>query len=448
MTPNTLSLITRLQKILSENAQRRNVLHSQFLETQHNTLQHLSELINLQITAVDGSPDSHIEAPKQNLPVLFDRTQLEEFATRSMAKCFGPEFLIYEGRRHPRIPNGDLLLMSRILEIDGQRHHFDRPSSIVCEYDVPQEAWYFRSQENMSLPYSVWMEIALQPCGFLSAYLGTSLMYPEMDYFFRNLDGNSRVLRKIDMRGKTITTHARLLSTVASGSTIIQKFEFTCSCQDEPVFSGESIFGFFPPQTMANQVGLDGGKKVLPAYETEGKGLAGNWIDLTDPDQSSLFFNQKPDRPDYNLAGGQLNYLDRVFISADANAGKPGYIFAVKDNNPHSWFYSCHFFEDPVMPGSLGVEAICEAMQLYALQHDLGRQFHSPQFGLSSDLALTWKYRGQIQPGTRQMKIEVDINDVIIHPDQVIIEGNASLWADTIRIYELQHIAICLTEGA
>ena len=78
---------------------------------------------------------------------------------------------------------------------------------------------------------SILLEIALQPCGVLSAWLGTQLRFPNVDFFFRNLDGDVHISRKIDLRGKTIHTNAMLTRTIFSGSTIIQHFEFELTCE-------------------------------------------------------------------------------------------------------------------------------------------------------------------------------------------------------------------------
>ncbi len=452
MPKDPLEINARLQQMLRENAQKANPLHSQFLRLQETSLEQIASLIEMQIDLAGGGvqPEAVAQAKSQpaGKPPLFTRRQLEEFATGSMARCFGAEFEIYEHRRHPRIPNTDLLLMSRVLEISGQRHNFEQTSSILVEYDVPVDAWFYRNENFSSLPYSIWMEIALQPCGFLSAYLGTPLLFPDVDFYFRNLDGSARILSDADMRGETIACRAVLLSTVASGSTVIQKFTFECSCRGQVVFEGQSIFGFFPPETMAAQAGLDAGKSVPPAYESLAQtGLPGEWFNFADPALAAVSFSALPQRPYEHLAGGQLHFLDRVFI-AEPRPGQPGpYLYGLRANDPQAWFYTCHFHQDPVMPGSLGVEAILEAIQLYALRAGLGKQFHSPRFGPALDQPMSWKYRGQILPTHRQMKLEVQVTAIQTTPEQVTILANASLWADATRIYETKNAAVCLREA-
>jgi 3-hydroxymyristoyl/3-hydroxydecanoyl-(acyl carrier protein) dehydratase len=448
MPIDPLEINTRLQQILREHAQNANPLHSQFLRMQETSLEQVASLIEMQIGLAGGGAQAlPAIQPAAGREALFTRRQLEEFATGSMAKCFGAEFQLYEQRRHPRIPNGDLLLMSRVLEIHGKRHNFDQPSSILVEYDVPVDAWYYRNENFSSLPYAIWMEIALQPCGYLAAYLGTSLLFPNVDFYFRNLDGSARILSDADVRGATIACRAVLLSTIASGSTIIQKFSFECSCRGQVVFEGQSIFGFFPPETMAAQAGLDAGKAVQPLYETLAQaGLPGEWVNFTDPLTAGIF-SPPAHRPYEHLAGGQLHFLDRVFIAEPGPDRPHPTLYGLRANDPQAWFYACHFFGDPVMPGSLGVEAILEAVQLYALRAGLGSQFRSPRFGLPLDRPLSWKYRGQILPSHRQMKVEVQVTGVEQTPEQVTILANASLWADATRIYEVKNAAVCLGEA-
>ncbi|MDR3573810.1 MAG: hypothetical protein P4L50_08115 [Anaerolineaceae bacterium] len=447
MTFNTSTISARLQQILQENAQRASTIHADFLHSQQSALEQTAALIELQIGAVQGINTAEVEVQAAQPKALFDKNKLIEFATGSMARCFGPEFNLYEGRRHPRIPNGDLMLMDRVIAISGQRLHFDKPSSIVTEYDVPADAWFFRDNAYPYIPFSVWMEIAMQPCGYLSAYLGSNLLCPEVDFYFRNLDGNGHILKNNDVRGKTILCKAKLLSTVNSNNTIIQKFEFELSCMGEILFTGGSIFGFFTPEAMANQVGLDGGKTVLPIYEKVGhSGLAGEWIDLSG---SSDYFLAAANTPYYRLSVKHLNFLDRVFIASNSDAlQKPGYIYAIKDNDPQAWFYPCHFHQDPVMPGSLGVEAMLQALQVYAIQQNLGSQFKTPHFDLRINQPLIWKYRGQILPSHKQMKIEITVTKIERKPERVTIEGDASLWADTVRIYDVKHASICIEEGS
>lgn len=99
------------------------------------------------------------------------------------------------------------------------------------------------------------------------------------------------------------------------------------------------------------------------------------------------------------------------------------------------------------MPGSLGIEAILQTVQAYALQTGLGKQLHSPRFEHAVDQQLSWKYRGQILPKHQLMKVEVRIKKVEQQDSQVLIQAEASLWADAMRIYEVKNVNVRLVEA-
>lgn len=380
-------------------------------------------------------------------PVLFNERQIEEFATGSVAACFGPRFAGVEGQRVPRIPNGDLKLLSRITAISETSSGFEGVSSITAEYDVPAAPWFYTENAYPFNPYSIFMEIALQPCGFLAAYKGSFLLFPGKDLYFRNLDGQADLLRDIDLRGKTVSTQARLLSTAVFEGTIIQRFEFECACEGVVFYRGSSAFGFFTREAMLKQVGLDSGKAVLPWLEQTDQKAAR--LDLTSPAGRARYYRPpSPDRPYYRLSAGRLDLLDEVVLRPGEGRFGQGYIYATRQINPADWFYKCHFYQDAVMPGSLGIEAILQAMQVFAIEQNLGRHLKSPRFGLLFDHNLAWKYRGQITPDNRQMSLEIHLNRVEIGERQVILTGEACLWKDQLRIYEIKQVGLALYDAA
>jgi 3-hydroxymyristoyl/3-hydroxydecanoyl-(acyl carrier protein) dehydratase len=405
---NPQELLDRYLSWSEDHIHQTGQLNRDLLELRRNGLRSLADLIEAQVTAFNGG------APAR-LPALFERERLVEFAQGSIVKALGPEYSIYDGRRSPRIPNGDLLLMSRVLAITGRRGEFNIPADVTAEYEVPTQSWYFAAGSDGSLPLSVLLEIALQPCGVLSAYIGTQLRLPEVDFFFRNLDGRVTLLRELDMRGKTIVTRARLLETIFSGTTIIQHFEFDLSTDGEVFFRGRSSFGFFPPEGMAAQAGLDGGKSVKPtAHSAE---------------------VEKPVR-----APGKLSYLDGVQIDPRGGSQGAGYVFGLRRNNPADWYYACHFHQDPVMPGSLGIEAIVQAAESFA-----ARKFGpNVKMHLAVGQEVVWKYRGQVLPTNKGMSVEIHFRPQDASAPELLI-GDASLWCDDLRIYEVKGLALKAT---
>ncbi|MFK7978419.1 MAG: PfaB family protein [Saprospiraceae bacterium] len=382
---------------------------------------------------------------------LMNEKDITTFALDDLSKCFGPEFAVYDGRTVSRQPNTDLQVISRILKIDGERHYFKKPSTCYAEYDVPVDAWYYEQNSAVTMPYSVLMEIALQPCGLLGAYLGSTLKFPDKNLYFRNLDGDGEMFdlpTGTDFRGKTISNKAVLASSVALGGTILQNYTFECSIDGHVFYKGKSSFGFFPGEALASQVGLDNGQDFPAWYVSEGL-TTQNYMQIK---MDSLYgkmklFKAPANKPHYRLAGDQLLLVDKLLIAKNSGKHGKGYIHATKLVNTYDWFFTCHFYQDPVMPGSLGVEAILQAMQTFALQQDLGKAFTSPKFVQLKNHKTIWKYRGQILWKPAEMNLEVHIKAIEKRGDQLAIIGDAYLWNGTMRIYQVTDLALGIEEA-
>src|SRR5512146_2707619 len=165
-------ILDRHQEMLEESARNGRELQDRFLKSRQEGLEQVAELFFHQAEAAGGPEASAVQVRTRQPGLVYTRAQLEEFASGDVVKCLGEEFAVYNGRRTPRIPNGDLLLMDRVISIQGERFHPAPGAEIVVEYDVPADAWYYHDNSYPTMPYSVFMEIALQPCGFLSAHLG------------------------------------------------------------------------------------------------------------------------------------------------------------------------------------------------------------------------------------------------------------------------------------
>jgi 3-hydroxymyristoyl/3-hydroxydecanoyl-(acyl carrier protein) dehydratase len=453
--PSMEILSGRLLQMLRESAARSSTLHRQFLQVRQDALQHMRALIEMQIASTGLARLRPTTLTESAAPqAVFDSHQLDEFGTGQISRCLGPHFARYDGRHIPRIPNGDLKMMSRITAISGQpfttgQSKSGQPASVTAEYDVPLDSWYLRDNAYPSLPYSLYMEIALQPCGFLSAYLDTYALVPCEAFFFRNLDGSARILDvaaqegPIDLRGKTVTTRAQMLSSVVSGGTVIQRFTFELSCAGRVFYAGESTFGYFSTETMANQMGLDSGRPTQPVFCTDA-GLAQSAMRIDTRRWQAI----DPRRPHFRLSQNRLHYLDEVLFAPSAGRYGQGYLYASRPVDPRDWFYPYHFYGDPVMPGSLGVEAILEAMQAYAVAGNLGGELPDPHFTLlPGPASMTWRYRGQITQQNRLMELEIHLNGISRQAGQAVLLGDASLWVDGLRIYEIKNAAVGITQG-
>jgi 3-hydroxymyristoyl/3-hydroxydecanoyl-(acyl carrier protein) dehydratase len=131
-----------------------------------------------------------------------------------------------------------------------------------------------------------------------------------------------------------------------------------------------------------------------------------------------------------------LTMLDRITgYWPEGGAAGLGRLRAEKDVDPGAWFFKAHFFQDPVMPGSLGIEAMCQLLQWYLTnRNDVPGAHFEP---VALDEPLTWAYRGQVTPTDRLITVELEILEI---RDQTAF-AQAWLWIDGRRIYRVNRLA-------
>ena len=417
------------------------------------------------------TPIQHFEAPmvagQNRVPnqAPFTPWHMFEFATGNISKCFGPDFDIYsnkgaKGRIPPRTPCGDLQVVTQVVEVQGKRLDLKKQSSCIAEYYVPSDAWYFTKNSHEGwMPYSLIMEIALQPNGFISGYMGTTLKYPDKDLFFRNLDGSGDLIKQVDLRGKTIVNKSVLLSTTMAGGMIVQSFTFELYVKNENAavsleshdlvrhelfYKGTAVFGYFGADALTNQLGIDNGR-ITHAWYVDNETPTAKIETINLRDEHLSFYQAPVNKPHYKLAGGQMNFIDTVSIVEGGGSAGVAYIYGERTIDPTDWFFRYHFHQDPVMPGSLGVEAIIELMQTYALKNNLGKAFTNPRFTAPNSV-VKWKYRGQITPLNKQMSLDVHITEIINTAGEVRLIGDANLSKDGLRIYQVKDIVLSIVE--
>ncbi len=384
-----------------------------FLEAQRTMVRQTATLLE---AAVRGGLPSLSPAPR------FDEAAIREFARGDAERCFGPSYARFRGRRIPRLPNGDLLLMHRVIAIEGEAGVVREGAVLTSEYDVAPDAWFFRDGST-ALPYAVVMEMALQPCGFLAAYLGSTFPYPQADLYFRNLDGRGRLHHLPDLRGKRVVNRVELLGSTAAGGIIIQRYRFALSSEGRTFYEGESSFGYFTRAALEGQAGLD---TVAPWRESH---LRAQW-------ESAPF-------EALTLPRGRLHLLDRFWFGDGGERGA-GVVYAEGTVDPAAWFFEAHFYQDPVMPGSLGVEAMQQAMAAWAQWRGLGTTF-APL----GDNETVWKYRGQITREAGALRLEVHLHAVEPLDDgRWRLIGAGSLWRGERRIYAVQGLGIEVENNA
>ena len=331
------------------------------------------------------------------------------------------------GLRPPRLPGPPYHFMSRIRSVEGPYRLLRTGSRVHAEYDVPDEAWYFTDRERSVMPLAVLMEVALQPCGWLASYVGSVADGREL--MFRNLDGDIEILDEVTPRTGLIGVTVDLRSVSEFNGMIIETFGIECEADGEPLLRGTTVFGYFTAEALATQVGL-------PATDADRARVAepaGTAVDLRT--RPARYFDGPLRMPD-----DMSLMLDEVTaIRSDGGRAGLGTLRAVKHVDAGEWFFRAHFFQDPVMPGSLGVEAIAQLLRFHAIDRGVGAGLANPRFEpVAVGEPLKWKYRGQVIPTDGLITVEAEILEVT----GTTVHAEASLWVDGRRIYHLPRIGI------
>ena len=123
----------------------------------------------------------------------------------------------------------------------------------------------------------------------------------------------------------------------------------------------------------------------------------------------------------------------------DENKGffKKGVIKAELDIKEDLWFFDCHFREDPVMPGCLGLDAMWQLVGFYLGW--LGNPGRGRALGVSSV-----KFTGEVLKNVKIATYEIDMKRILIQGETTVGLANGILCADGKKIYSAENLKVGL----
>lgn len=117
---------------------------------------------------------------------------------------------------------------------------------------------------------------------------------------------------------------------------------------------------------------------------------------------------------------------------------KCGQIVAELDIEPSLWFFDCHFLNDPVMPGCLGLDAMWQLLGFYLGW--LGKPGKGRALGAGEV-----KFSGQVTKESKLLVYQVDISRVICRNFTMGI-ADAQMTCDNKLIYTAKSLKVGLFE--
>jgi 3-hydroxymyristoyl/3-hydroxydecanoyl-(acyl carrier protein) dehydratase len=143
-------------------------------------------------------------------PVVFSRAQVLAFATGKPSEAFGDRYRPFDsGRFVARLPAPPYSFLDRVVATTAEPFVMKSGGEATAEYDVPPDAWYFAAERAPVMPFAVLQEVALQACGWTSAFMGSALTSDE-DLRFRNLGGEAVALAAVTPETGTLSTRVKV----------------------------------------------------------------------------------------------------------------------------------------------------------------------------------------------------------------------------------------------
>ena len=220
----------------------------------------------------------------------------------------------------------------------------------------------------------------------------------------------------------TLTTEVRLTDVSHSGGMIIERFDMRMTDETGVVFEGDTYFGFFSAEALADQIGIRETQKYEPTD--------------AEMDRAVTFaYPQEAPHPDERFR--MVANID-VFLREGGPHGL-GYVRGSIPVDAGAWFFKAHFMQDPVWPGSLGCESFLQLLKVFA----------SHRWGVDADTTWRtnalgrehrWTYRGQVLPTDSRVEVEAVITEVDDEARRVV--GSGYLTVDGRTIYQLGDFSV------
>jgi 3-hydroxymyristoyl/3-hydroxydecanoyl-(acyl carrier protein) dehydratase len=352
--------------------------------------------------------------------------------------AFGALYQKFDGAaRAPRLPGPPYHFLTRVVSVEGAPGAPQLGASVITEYDIPEDAWYLAEAGGM--PLAVLTEVLLQPCGWLASYFGFAANRAS-DVLFRNLDGEGATLHRAVTPGSgRLKVTARLERFAqAAGSTIVF---FTVVCEDAagPVMSLKTDFGFFEPKALESQAGLPAPPEMRARLAEPSAHGAVDLSAAMAPLRSLDRLRMLDEITGYWPGGGAASPMDGRSAPGGGESGAR--LRARQKVEPGAWYFKAHFYQDPVQPGSLGLEALVELAQVLLLLERPGLRGCAFEPVAVAE-PFSWRFRGQVTPASREVVTEIEALEILDEPGGSLIRGCGSLWVDGLRIYEMPVFAV------
>ena len=158
-----------------------------------------------------------------------------------------------------------------------------------------------------------------------------------------------------------------------------------------------------------------------------------NYEELINCGNGKLFGNENA-----KLPLPPMLMFDRITeIGENKGTFNKGFIKAELDIKESLWFFDCHFKDDSVMPGCLGLDAMWQLVGFYLGW--LGNPGKGRALGVN-----TVKFTGEVLKNIKLATYEIDMKRILIKEGTTVGLANGILKADGEKIYSAENLKVGL----
>ena len=130
--------------------------------------------------------------------------------------------------------------------------------------------------------------------------------------------------------------------------------------------------------------------------------------------------------------------FDRISeISENTGNFNKGSVKAELDIKDNLWFFECHFKDDSVMPGCLGLDAMWQLVGFYLGW--LGNPGKGRALGVNAV-----KFKGEVLKNVKMATYEIDMKKILVKENTTVGLANGILKADGNKIYSAENLKVGL----
>ena len=130
--------------------------------------------------------------------------------------------------------------------------------------------------------------------------------------------------------------------------------------------------------------------------------------------------------------------FDRITeINENNGVFNKGSLKAELDIKNDLWFFDCHFKEDPVMPGCLGLDAMWQLVGFFLGW--LGNPGKGRALGVG-----TVKFTGEVLQSVKNVRYEIDMKKIMSPGGTTVGLANGIVLADNKKIYSAESLKVGL----